>query len=68
MKQMLQAYVLPEKIITAKMMLYENTTAMVRSPNNDVVAGVLQEDTLAPYMFINKVGDLSRGWPEGSFQ
>ena len=39
------------------MMLYKNTKAMVHSPNGvtdffDIVVGVLQEDTLAPYLFI----------------
>ena len=39
------------------MMLYKNTKIKVRSPDGDtdffdIVAGVLQEDTLAPYLFI----------------
>ena len=39
------------------MMLYKNTKAMVRSPDGDtdffdIVAGVLQGDTLAPFLFI----------------
>ena len=37
------------------MMLYKNTKAMICSPDDDtdnIVAGVLQGDTLAPYMFI----------------
>ena len=39
------------------MMLYKNTKVKVRSPGGDtddfvIVAGVLQEDTLAPYLFI----------------
>lgn len=39
------------------MILYENTTAKVRSPDGDteffkVLAGVLQGDTIAPYLFI----------------
>ena len=37
--------------------LYRNTTVKVRSPNGDteyfdIVAWVLQGDTLAPYLFI----------------
>ena len=37
--------------------LYRNTKVKVRSPDGDteyfdIVAGVLQEDTLAPYLFI----------------
>ena len=39
------------------MMLYENSRSMVRSPDGDteffeVLAGVLQGDTLAPFLFI----------------
>ena len=39
------------------MMLYRNTKVIVRSPDGDkdyfdIVAGVLQQDTLAPYLFI----------------
>ena len=39
------------------MMLYRSTKVKVRSPNGDtdyfdIVAGVLQGDTLAPYLFI----------------
>ena len=39
------------------MMLYKNTKVKVRSPDGDtdyfdIVAGVLQGDTLAPYLFI----------------
>ena len=39
------------------MMLYKNVKAMVCSPDGDadffdIVTGVLQGDTLAPYMFI----------------
>ena len=53
----LQAYRIPNVTIAAIMMLYRNTKAMVRSPDGDtdffnVVAGVLQGDTLAPFLFI----------------
>ena len=39
------------------MMLYRNTKVKVRSPDGvtdyfDIVAGVLQSDTLAPYLFL----------------
>ena len=39
------------------MILYRNTKVIVRSPDGDaeyfdIVAGVLQGDTLAPYLFI----------------
>ena len=57
MKQILLAYGLPKETVTAIMMLYNNTKAMVYSPDGDtvcfdIIAGVLQGDTLAPYMFI----------------
>ena len=46
------------------MMLYKNMKVKVRSPNGDtdffdIVAGVLQWDTLATYMFIGYVFRLS---------
>ena len=46
-----------KRIITAIMMLYRNTKVKVLSPDGDtdyfdIVAGVLQGDTLAPYLFI----------------
>ena len=57
MEQMLLANGLPEETVAAIMMLYRNTKVNVRSPDGltdyfDIVAGVLQGDTLAPYLFI----------------
>ena len=57
MKQMLQPYGLPKETVTAIMMLYKNTKVKVHSPNGvtdffDIVAGILQGDTLALYLFI----------------
>ena len=57
MEQILLAYGLPKETITAIMMLCRNTKVKVRSPDRDtdyldIVAGVLQGDTLAPYIFI----------------
>ena len=57
MEQILLAYGLPKETVTAIMMLYKNTKVKVRSPNGDtdnfdILAGVLQGDTLAPYLFI----------------
>ena len=47
------------------MMQYKITKVKVRSPDGDtdyfdIVAGVLQEDTLAPYQFINCLDDVLR--------
>ena len=57
MEQILLAYGRPEETVAAIMMLYRNTKVKVRSPDGDtdyfdIVAGVLQGDTLAPYLFI----------------
>ena len=51
------AYGLLLENVTAIMMLYKNTKVEVRSPDGDtvyfeIVTGELQEDTLAPYLFI----------------
>ena len=57
MEQILLAYGLPEETVAAIMILYRNNKVKVRSPDGDteyfdIVAGVLQGDTLAPYLFI----------------
>ena len=57
MEQILLAYGLPKETIAAITILYRNTKVKVRSPDEDteyfdIVAGVLQGDTLAPYLFI----------------
>ena len=57
MEQILLAYGLPEETVAAITILYRNTKVKVRSPGGDseyyhIVAGVLQVDTLAPYLFI----------------
>ena len=57
MELILLAYGLPKETVAAIMMLYKNTKVKVRSPDGDtdyfdIVAGVLQRDTLAPYLFI----------------
>ena len=57
MVQILLAYSLPRETIVAIMMLYKNTKVKVHSPDGDtdyfnIRAGVLQGDTLAPYLFI----------------
>ena len=57
MDNILIIYGIPKDIVNAIMMLYRNTSAMVRSPDGDtpyfeITTGVLQGDTLAPYLFI----------------
>ena len=57
MGQILLAYGLPKETAVVIMMLDKNKKIKVRSPDGDtdffdIVAGVLQEDTLAPYLFI----------------
>ena len=57
MEQILLAYGLPTETVAAIIILYRNTKVKVRSPDGDteyldIVAGVLQGDTLAPYLFI----------------
>ena len=57
MEQILQAYGLPKENVAAITILYRNTKVKVRSPDGDteyfdIVAWVLQGDTLAPYLFI----------------
>ena len=57
MEQILLAYSLPKETVAAITILYRNTKVKVRSTDEDtehfdIVAGVLQVDTLAPYLFI----------------
>ena len=56
MAEILKSYGIPQETIAA-IMLYKNTKAMVRSHDGDteffnVLARVLQGDTLAPFLFI----------------
>ena len=57
MEQILLAYDIPKETIAAITILYRKTKVKVNSPGGDtdyfdIVAGVLQGDTLAPYHFI----------------
>ena len=57
MKEILLNYSIPEETVCAIMMLYKNTHSMVFSPDGDtsyfeIITGVLQGDTLAPFLFI----------------
>ena len=57
MEQILLAYSLPKETVASITIRYRNTKVKVRSPDGDteyfnIAAGVLQGDTLAPYLFI----------------
>ena len=57
MEQILLPYGLPKETVAAITILYRNTKVKVRSPDGDtecldIVAGVLQGDMLAPYLFM----------------
>ena len=57
MEQILLAYGLPKESVVTIMMLYKNTKVKVRSLDGDtdyfdIVAGVLQGNTLVSYLFI----------------
>ena len=57
MEQILLAYGLPKENVAAIIILYGKTKVKVCSPDGDtdyfdIVAGVLQGHTLAPYIFI----------------
>ena len=57
MEQILLAYGLPKETVAAITILYRNTKVKVRSLDRDteyfdIVAGVLQGETVAPYLFI----------------
>ena len=57
MFEILALYGIPDKLIKAIKALYTNTRSRVRTPDGDteyfdIVAGVLQGDTLAPLLFL----------------
>ena len=57
MEEILLAYVLPKETVAAIMMPHKNTKVKVRYPDGDtdyfdIVAGVLQGNTLAPLLFM----------------
>ena len=57
MADILYKYGLPTKIVAAVMSMYSRTTARVATADGcsadfEVEAGVLQGDTLAPYLFV----------------
>ena len=55
--EILKSYGVPVEVVDAVNMLYTNTTAQVLSPGGDIeffeiLARVLQGDTLSPYLFV----------------
>ena len=57
MMKILKAYGIPPILLRAIESMYTNTRAKVISPDGEtqefhILAGVLQGDTLAPYLFI----------------
>ena len=63
--EILKAYGIPHQIVTAIEVLYTNTLAKVISPDGDtdffkIMAGVLQGDTLAPYLFVIALDNVMR--------
>ena len=57
MAKVLRSYGIPDKLVDAINGSYANTRSKVYSPDGvseefDIVAGVLQGDTLSPYLFI----------------
>ena len=57
MFEILSLYGIPHDIIKAIRLLYTNTKASIQTPDGetssfDIIAGILQGDTLAPFLFI----------------
>ena len=57
MEKILLDYGIPKEIVIAIMILYKNTKSMARSPDGDteffdVLAGTLQGNTFAPFLFV----------------
>ena len=55
--EILLAYGIPQQIVSGIQVLYTNTTSKVLSPDDDteffeILSGMLQGDTLAPFLFI----------------
>ena len=53
----LKAYGIPEELVPAISIMYDDTSAKVITPDGEteifsILAGVLQGDTLAPYLFV----------------
>ena len=60
MFEILQLYGIPDKIIAAIKVMYTDTSSTILTPDGEtpsfpILAGILQGDTLAPYLFITVV-------------
>ena len=70
LEAVLKAYQIPEKIVKAVMSLYANPSARVRTADGlsntfHLKQGVLQGDTLAPYLFVIVMDYIMRSATEG---
>ena len=68
--KILQAYGIPERLVHAIETMYQNTKAQVLTPDGeteqfDITAGVMQGDTLAPFLFIIVLNYALRGTLNG---
>ena len=62
---LMKVYGIPEELVTASSIIYEDNTAKVIITNGEteafnILAGVLQGDTLAPYLFIIVIDYVTR--------
>ena len=65
MFEILELYGIPKQMVEAIRLLYTNNSASVLSPDGetkpfDIKAGILQGDTLAPFLFIMVVDYILR--------
>ena len=70
MFKILAAYNIPKRIVDAIILMYTDIKAKVASPDGetdffDIIAGVMQGDTLAPYLFVIVLDHAMRKATEG---
>ena len=69
----LKAYGIQEELVTAISIMYEDTSAKVITPDGEtetfsILAGVLQGDTLAPYLFVIVIDYIMRKSLTGRYE